>query len=903
MNVIDLDSAKVKITKQLGYFPAFLSPAVKHPAIFRSLVQQTFVAYKQNPLPVVFKEKLFVYLSRYYGIEYFTICHSCSLRSLDVSAKEILKLGEIDYPQTKREVRRDLKLLRSRVKKGSQQESQIEASMLRCASLIFSYPGESAGCVKTLQRLLGITNYNYLVILLGYIRLCHQWVKDHPEIDHAQDRRSQKYLGSLLLSQIELADFLQTKNLNHLQNQAPNSPIAKQIADQSSTASKPILEFQPETLTAFTSYLEYFPFPVMICNDLEEILFLNHSWSEATGYSTSEIATVSEWSKKAKVTAKKTEIIDLLSTSSSDKSGLMPIEKYTTQLKEIATETKNTLQKIIDSLIVMATGIAQNPTEDTALKEISIVTKNGAKRLWQVHSSILVDERDCQLTIAIAKDITDIHQANLKLKQICETTKTSTWNWNLQNDRISLGYCGCEILGLDNFDGSYSSFLSSIRPDCRESVDLSIVKTIQANGDLNLEYPIIKRDRDNTWISLRGKLNYNSQGQAIELEGIIKDITQDKLLLTTAQSIEQQTALGDRFEVTQQLETIFELIPNYIFVVDIQKNIVYVNQGIVRGFNLPSVWQVKGKKVYECFPPEYIRQIAWLHQQVLTYGAELRVQEEVCLADGIHYFNTVITPIKNEQNEVEALLHTSNDIPNLAATQEALSERTIQLEAANRELESFSYSVSHDLQAPLRIINGFSQVLWETCQPNLDERGQHFIERIQANSQKMSNLIDALLELSRVTRSQMKSVSVNLSQMAEDIVNELQVENPQRQVETYIAPNLKTTGDPQLLKIVLDNLLNNAWKYTSKRSQAKIEFNVLGEQGTDVVYYVKDNGAGFDIDYVDKLFTAFQRLHTQAEFPGTGIGLATVQRIIYRHGGRVWAEGECDRGATIYFSL
>jgi light-regulated signal transduction histidine kinase (bacteriophytochrome) len=167
----------------------------------------------------------------------------------------------------------------------------------------------------------------------------------------------------------------------------------------------------------------------------------------------------------------------------------------------------------------------------------------------------------------------------------------------------------------------------------------------------------------------------------------------------------------------------------------------------------------------------------------------------------------------------------------------------------------------------------------------------------------MSGLIDALLQLSRVTRSQMKSVCVNLSTIAQDIIEDLQAEKPERKVEVIIAPDLTTKGDPQLLRIVLNNLLNNAWKYTSKRSLAKIEFNTLMGDDNQLVYYIRDNGAGFDLEYADKLFTAFKRLHSQAEFPGTGIGLATVQRIIYRHGGKVWAEGECDRGATIYFSL
>ncbi|MEO1673694.1 MAG: ATP-binding protein, partial [Cyanobacteria bacterium J06631_2] len=168
---------------------------------------------------------------------------------------------------------------------------------------------------------------------------------------------------------------------------------------------------------------------------------------------------------------------------------------------------------------------------------------------------------------------------------------------------------------------------------------------------------------------------------------------------------------------------------------------------------------------------------------------------------------------------------------------------------------------------------------------------------------RMSDLIDALLQLSRVTRSQMKPVKVNLSAIARDILDELCSEQPEREVELKIAPDVEIKGDPQLLRIVLCNLLNNAWKYTSKRSRSQIEFGVITEGVAQPTYFVKDNGAGFDREYADKLFIAFQRLHSQSEFPGTGIGLATVQRIVYRHGGKVWAEGKPDEGATFYFSL
>jgi signal transduction histidine kinase/tetratricopeptide (TPR) repeat protein len=229
-------------------------------------------------------------------------------------------------------------------------------------------------------------------------------------------------------------------------------------------------------------------------------------------------------------------------------------------------------------------------------------------------------------------------------------------------------------------------------------------------------------------------------------------------------------------------------------------------------------------------------------------------------------------------------------------------ERTAQLEAANRELEAFSYSVSHDLRAPLRAIEGFSQAVVEDYSDRLDVEGMDYLRRLQTQAQRMGRLIDDLLSLSRVTRTEMSRSTVNLSSMAEEIMDNLKRSQPEREVEVFIQPRISAYGDPGLLRIVMDNLLGNAWKFTGKKSIGRIEFGVTQKDG-ESVYYVKDNGAGFDMGYADKLFTPFQRLHPPEEYPGTGIGLAIVQRIIHRHGGRVWAEGKVDEGAVFYFTL
>jgi signal transduction histidine kinase len=225
-----------------------------------------------------------------------------------------------------------------------------------------------------------------------------------------------------------------------------------------------------------------------------------------------------------------------------------------------------------------------------------------------------------------------------------------------------------------------------------------------------------------------------------------------------------------------------------------------------------------------------------------------------------------------------------------------------ELLAANQELEAFSYSVSHDLRAPLRGIDGFSLALLEDYTDELDEQGRDYLHRVRAATQRMGTLIDDLLNLSRVTRSEMRAERADLAAIARSVASELRKMEPQRQAEIRIEDGLVAFADSHLIRIILENLLGNAWKFTSKREWSCIEFGKT-KCGEESVYYVRDNGAGFDPAYAHRLFGAFQRLHDKSDFPGTGVGLATVQRIVHRHGGRIWADSAVDKGATFYFTL
>jgi two-component system, sensor histidine kinase and response regulator len=251
------------------------------------------------------------------------------------------------------------------------------------------------------------------------------------------------------------------------------------------------------------------------------------------------------------------------------------------------------------------------------------------------------------------------------------------------------------------------------------------------------------------------------------------------------------------------------------------------------------------------------------------------------------------------RRQAQLLQESEQEARELAETR---AELVRDLEHKNRELESFSYAVSHDLRAPLRRIESFGRAVQESQAARLDDAGRRYLDRVREASRQMSQLIDDVLYLARVTRAEMREQELDLSALVTLLLDRMLEAEPGRQVEIKVRPGVTVTADGQLLRIAVENLLENAWKFTSKTPAARIEFGVTNMAG-EPTYFVRDNGAGFDMAYADRLFGPFQRLHPSSEFPGTGIGLATVQRIIHRHGGRVWAEGMPGQGATFHFTI
>ncbi len=356
-------------------------------------------------------------------------------------------------------------------------------------------------------------------------------------------------------------------------------------------------------------------------------------------------------------------------------------------------------------------------------------------------------------------------------------------------------------------------------------------------------------------------------------------------------------------EATSFLDAIVENVPAMVFVKEADRlSFVRFNRA---GEELLGVSRAElmGKNDYDFFDASEADFFVAKDRETLTNKALVDIPEEpIQTRNGRRWLHTKKVPIVDADGVPRFLLGISHDITDRKRDMAALQAAKDTAEAANRELEAFSYSVAHDLRAPLRAIDGFSQALLEDFAPKLGEIGGRYLERVRSSTQRMAALIDDLLHLSRVTRTELHWAPVDLAAIARTSIGVLQRAEPDRAVDVVIADGLATSADPKLLAIAFDNLLGNAWKFTSKRDRARIEVGTKLEAGRPV-YYVKDDGAGFDMKYADKLFGVFQRLHSELEFPGTGIGLATVQRIVHRHGGRCWAESVVGQGATFYFTL
>jgi len=542
--------------------------------------------------------------------------------------------------------------------------------------------------------------------------------------------------------------------------------------------------------------------------------------------------------------------------------------------------------------------------------EYTIVGKDGAEYDIEASAALMRSRSGNPVGfISIVRDITDRKRTEEELIRLSNAVKMSTDSiviGDLEVNIVEVNEATLKMYGTDDkrdLIGQNAFYI--VAPEDREKALASLEEVRERGFSESREYHIVTKDGGRVLVEMSTAIMKGVDGKPTGLVAVSRDITERK---------RTEEALRDS---ERRYRFLAENVTDVIFTTDLELNFTYVSPSVT-GLTGYTVQEVIARRVEQILTPAsfevasntLLEELAIENMEQKDLLRSRTLELEINRKDGSTFTAEVrMSFLRQPSGRAVAVLGVARDITERKRAEEALTkkkeeleQKTNQLQAVNKELEAFTYSVSHDLRAPLRSIDGFSQVLLEDYIDRLDDEGKSYLMRVRSASQRMAELIDDLLNLSRVTRGEMRYETVDLSALAQTVSMDIQQSQPERDVEFTIAPGLVTKGDAHLLRVVLENLLGNAWKFTNKRERARIEFGYAKTDGQPA-YFVRDNGVGFDMAYADRLFGAFQRLHSQKEFEGTGIGLATVQRIIHRHGGSTWAEGAVEQGATFYFTL
>jgi len=435
--------------------------------------------------------------------------------------------------------------------------------------------------------------------------------------------------------------------------------------------------------------------------------------------------------------------------------------------------------------------------------------------------------------------------------------------------------------------------INSYCPEYRGEVRSAFAACISAGKPFSLEAQIITARQRRIWVSTTGQVEHDATGVAVRVRGALQDITESR---QTSEESRQRDA---------KLSLTLQTMADGFYALNREWRFTYVNPEAERALRRPA-GQLLGRTIWHEFPEAVGSNFHKQYERALAEGVpvafvefyaplNLWVQVRACPSpEGLLVFFSDVTQSVRAQQEIIQLN---------ADLEERVRVRTAELEALTKEMKTFSYSVAHDLRSPLAAISGFGQILEKEFGPSVSPRGRHLLSRIRAAAHQMEEMTEGLLALARVSPAQMRAQPVDLGQIAAGLLERLRERDPHRNVDVHVMPDLWGRGDAVLLTQALSNLLSNAWKFTGKQPQARIEVGSRTGSDGQTVYFVKDNGAGFDMNYASQLFGVFSRLHTTSEFEGTGIGLAIVKKVIDRHAGRIWAESVPDHGATFYFTL
>jgi PAS domain S-box-containing protein len=538
--------------------------------------------------------------------------------------------------------------------------------------------------------------------------------------------------------------------------------------------------------------------------------------------------------------------------------------------------------------------------EDIVPYEYTLITKDG-RRVEVIMASKLIDYGGETAIFGIVTDITKrkraeeaLRESEKKYRSVIENIQDVFYRSDLKGCLLMGSPSGARMFGYDSVDEMIGLPLDSFWPDPEQRKQL--LARIKATGSVKDLEAVLKRKDGTTFnASFTTHFYYDEHGNLMGTEGIIRDITERKRAEEALQESEQRFRL------------FMHHFPGLAYIKDTANRVLFANQGFMTHLNIVPA-EILGKTNQEIFPTEFAERVTADDRRVLESGQSEEIQE--------HYGGRVWSTHKfilPQPDHLPLLGGFTFDITERTLAEEEIRrlndelerrvvERTAQLEAAVKELEAFSYSVSHDLRAPLRAIDGFTRILVEDYGPSLDAEGKRVCAVISDNTRRMGQLIDDLLAFSRLSRADMRPMPIDMEALANSAFYELTMPESRERIDFRLGSLPPAVGDPTLIGQVWMNLLSNAIKFSSKQERAVVEVGCEQSEG-ESIYYVRDNGAGFDMRYAAKLFGVFQRLHSEREFEGTGVGLAIVQRVIHRHGGRVWGEGEAGKGAAFFFTL
>ena len=775
------EQIKAEIERLFGFFPNFFRPVLESPEAFETLWQQTLVAYVNNPLPAVFKEKLFARLSRYCAAPYCFVTHSCLMRFLGQSASEIARVLEESAPASERDLEELLQLLAAEstpLACWPAPNSPLEQALLCCAEMSFLNTPGVERYRSELRRLLGPVSHTHLIRFLSHVKMAHLWIEAYPEISYQADERTMKILGSLVQDQPRLADFFnQYPEIIRRERQSREERLSAELADL-----KRIEEALRVSEERYRTLVENAPEAILVV-DAGAVRFVdaNENSVRLFGLEREELFKLGP--------------IDIS----------RPIAPDGRPASEVASEK---IREALDGGAPVFEWIHRNSAGEDIHCEVRLMRLPGAEP---------------NLIRGSVTDITERKRAEDALRQYVERLRIMR-----EMDRSILAAQSAEEIA-----GVALRRLRELIPTERITVVLA--------GPAPGEATVLATDEDGERSVEAGK------SLPIEPFGDLANLITEKLQ-------GGETYLLDVLNIPDPAPAIRDLQTTgrrYYFIVPLLAHgelLGSLSLGTDRLSDLTSEHLEIAREVADGLAIA-VRQ-ASLHEQVGQHAAEL---------------------------------------------ERRVAERTA-------ELEAFSYSVSHDLRTPLLTIDGFSRMLLDDYADQLDAEGQRLLKTICSNSQNMGRLIDDLLAFSRLGRQEMRPAEIKMSELAAAVCAELTATAPERKLQFNLQPMPPSHGDQSMIRQVFVNLLSNAIKFTGPKDVAVIEVGAAEDENHNV-YYVKDNGVGFEMKYADKLFGVFERLHSDDEFAGTGVGLAFVQRILSRHGGRVWAEGRVGEGATVYFTL